>query len=399
MSAASYRILDTAHVPLYVAERPELGARLGRVISVAEAPGEGNINLVFIVRGETGSLVLKQGLPYVRIITSWPLSPDRTRHEALAYQRWSSFANHLVPDLYGFDAANYVLAMEDLSDHAMWRQALCNGDVYAEAAPAMGRLIARIAFHTSAFGVEQRELKARLAESVNPELCKIMEDLVFTEPYMEHEHNSYDPAIEPIVAALRQDPRVRDAVARLKYEYMSRAEALLHGDFHTGSVMVRNGSFRAMDTEFSYYGPIAYDLGLLWGNFLIALARARVLHRPAPVVEGIRGLLGASWRAFVEEFNALWPNRIDHTFTDGFRDRWLRGVLVDTLGFAGCEANRRVIGIGHVKDLEELEGEAKVAACGGILRASRAWIVDGERLAEADEAVAAADAAIGRQIG
>jgi len=36
--------------------------------------GDGNLNLVFVVRGKEASLIVKQALPYVRIIgDSWPL--------------------------------------------------------------------------------------------------------------------------------------------------------------------------------------------------------------------------------------------------------------------------------------------------------------------------------------
>ena len=36
--------------------------------------GDGNLNLVFIVEGATGAAVVKQALPYVRLVgDSWPL--------------------------------------------------------------------------------------------------------------------------------------------------------------------------------------------------------------------------------------------------------------------------------------------------------------------------------------
>lgn len=36
--------------------------------------GDGNINFVYIVEGPQGALVLKQGLPYIRIAPDWPLT-------------------------------------------------------------------------------------------------------------------------------------------------------------------------------------------------------------------------------------------------------------------------------------------------------------------------------------
>ena len=36
--------------------------------------GDGNINFVYIVEGPKGGLVVKQGLPYIRIAPDWPLT-------------------------------------------------------------------------------------------------------------------------------------------------------------------------------------------------------------------------------------------------------------------------------------------------------------------------------------
>ena len=43
--------------------------------------------------------------------------------------------------------------------------------------------MARIAFQTSDFGLEPEERKRAWWRSINPELCRITEDLVLTEPY------------------------------------------------------------------------------------------------------------------------------------------------------------------------------------------------------------------------
>jgi 5-methylthioribose kinase len=41
--------------------------------------------------------------------------------------------------------------------------------------------------------------------------------------------------------ALRSDVALKLAVGRLKAKFMDATEALLHGDLHTGSVMVKEG--------------------------------------------------------------------------------------------------------------------------------------------------------------
>jgi 5-methylthioribose kinase len=44
--------------------------------------GDGNLNLVFIVEGDAGSVIVKQALPYVRLVgDSWPLPLKRAFFE------------------------------------------------------------------------------------------------------------------------------------------------------------------------------------------------------------------------------------------------------------------------------------------------------------------------------
>ena len=40
--------------------------------------GDGNINFVYIVEGPAGGLVVKQGLPYIRIARDWALTQARS---------------------------------------------------------------------------------------------------------------------------------------------------------------------------------------------------------------------------------------------------------------------------------------------------------------------------------
>ena len=61
---------------------------------------------------------------------------------------------------------------------------------------------------TPVFGLEAQAVKAYMAEAVNPELCQITEDLAFTEPYIDHPHNSYAPALADVVDKLRRDERL-----------------------------------------------------------------------------------------------------------------------------------------------------------------------------------------------
>ena len=160
--------------------------------------------------------------------------------------------------------------MEDLSDHRAWRGLLNEGDRTDGVAEALGRYIAAYAIGTSPLVLDPEEHKRAIGATVNPELCRITEDLVLTEPYVDIGRNSVDPANAADAAALAGDAAMVAEMAYGRWLFMTSAEALIHGDLHTGSVMIRPGaagqpvSVKAIDPEFSFYGPLAFDIGALW---------------------------------------------------------------------------------------------------------------------------------------
>jgi len=221
-----------------------------------------------------------------------------------------------------------------------------------------------------------------LAASVSPELCKITEDVVLSEPYIEHEHNHWHEDLDDLAREFRADARLRTEVADLRHTFMTSAQALLHGDLHTGSVMVgeREGApvVRVFDPEFSFVGPIGYDLGLYWANVLVSEERARALG----TLSDHGDQLALSWAAFEAEFRRLWPTRVDTFFDDAYLDRFLRRVRTESVGFAGTEIVRRIIGFAHLTDLTTLPDP--VSASRRALLLGRELIVRREELASSE---------------
>jgi 5-methylthioribose kinase len=297
-----------------------------------------------------------------------------------------------MPIFYGVDPDRHVLAMENLMGWEIWRGKLNDAYIHTRVAGMLGEYVANMAFHTSVFALDQMEAKERTAEAINPELCRITEGLVFTEPYIEHDNNSFASELAPVVAALRSDDELRGEVGMLKYAFMTKAEALIHGDLHTGSVMVAltdegEGDARIIDPEFAFYGPVGFDLGAVFGNYLAARARAVVLNRPAEFTEWLGGLAQETWDAFEAEMRRLWATRPDVTWTDSFLEAWLAQVLEDAIGFAGCKATRRVIGLAKVSDIETLPHPEHVEAAAIVLGTARLWI----KLRSSMDSIAAAD--------
>lgn len=378
-----YRILETDDIPGYLHERghwEDLDDITVREVS------DGNINRVFLASDAAGtrSLALKQALPWVRVAgPSWPLSPDRADAEARAYEQLAKVTPDEIPGIHGYDPENYALVMEDLSDLEVLRTLLNEGAPYGpETSPQIGRLVARLSFATSDFGMSSAERKALIAVSANPELCKITEDVVLSEPYIEHEHNHWHEGVADLAAEFRADARLRTEVADLRHLFMTSAQALLHGDLHTGSIMVgeREGApvVRVFDPEFSFVGPIGFDLGLYWANALVSEERARALGTLSDHADQLR----LSWEAFEEEFRRLWETRVDTFFDDAYLDRFLARVWTESLGFAGTEIIRRIIGFAHLTDLTTLEDP--VGASRRALLIGRELIVRRGELSDVD---------------
>ncbi|SHM88758.1 S-methyl-5-thioribose kinase [Cryptosporangium aurantiacum] len=374
-------LLDVESVPAYVASVPSLAARLGTITEVQEV-GDGNLNLVFIVRDADGvGLVLKQSLPYVRTDPSWPMTRERSSREAYVLAAHQAIDPAHVPGLLFYDASQYVLALEDLSDHQVWRTVLnsrtSSSPDDALAAAALGEYIASVGFGTSVLGVGSAAHKQAVATAINPELCEITEDLVLTEPFVSHEHNVVHPSNEADVAELAGDPDVRHAAGLAKLAFMTRAESLLHGDLHTGSVFVRFGaepSVRAFDSEFGFYGPLGFDLGMLWGNYVLAAARA-VAQGQADRAASLLDLGRVTWDSFEATYRRRWPSRQDpRVYEEVVLSSILSQVWRDAVTYAGAEVARRVIGFAKVADIETLPEAQRVEAARRALRAARTLI-------------------------
>ena len=84
---SSYRILREVDLREYLAGLPAIVTQLGGAPadwSISEV-GDGNLNLVFIVKGRRDGIAVKQALPYVRLVgESWPLPLSRAHYEHMA---------------------------------------------------------------------------------------------------------------------------------------------------------------------------------------------------------------------------------------------------------------------------------------------------------------------------
>ena len=333
--------------------------------------GDGNLNLVFKILDQQGTsrVIVKQALPYVRCVgESWPLTLDRARLEAeTLIEHYKHCPQHTVHVTH-LDASLAVMVMEDLSEYKIWRGELVEGKAYPQAARQLGQYLASVLFSTSDFALHPHEKKKQVARFINTEMCEITEDLFFNDPYIEHPRNNYPQALEPLVASLREDAELRIAVAELKHRFLTHAEALLHGDIHTGSVFVTDTSLKAIDAEFGYYGPIGFDLGTAMGNLLLNYCGVPGLLAPREAAEARDQRLAeivTLWQTFCDEFltRSQQSTRDIALAVPGYAQKFLQKVWNDAIGFCGTELIRRTVGMSHVADISHIEDDMMRTDC------------------------------------
>ncbi|MER8698015.1 S-methyl-5-thioribose kinase [Mesorhizobium sp. M0207] len=345
--------------------------------------GDGNLNLVFIVEGAEGAAVVKQALPYVRLVgDSWPLPLKRSFFEYHALTRQQARAPGSVPDIYHFDEGQALIIMEYLSPHIILRRALIEGRQLPNIATDIGLFMARTLFRGSDLHMATKDRKADLALFAdNVELCDITENLVFSDPYFDAKMNRHtSPQLDGIVAELRADRDLKVEAQRMKHIFAANAETLLHGDLHSGSIMVTDTETRMIDPEFAFYGPIAFDVGMLLANFWMAFFSQRG-HEQDGSRDAMRGyLLGVTvetWSVFRAEFSHLWrtgrtgmlyqkslfEDQGDRLGAEQALDHMLQSIWTDLLGFAGVEVHRRILGLAHNADFETIADPDLRARC------------------------------------
>lgn len=363
-----------------------VGARLGGLPAVARRVGgprdawkvrevgDGNLNLVFIVEGSDGTVVVKQALPYVRLVgESWPLPLYRAFFEYHALTRQAARDPGIVPEIFFFDEAQALIVMEFLSPHVILRRKLISGEKVAGLGGVLGRFCARTAFRGSELSMPSPEKKADVGLfSGNVAIPAITESLVFTDPYYDAEMNNHTPGLEPVVSAVRSNAELKARAQRMLMKFASNTETMVHGDLHSGSIMATDRDVRIIDPEFVQYGPMGFDIGMMTANFLMAYF-SQPAHRGDDLdsyQEWILSVIAESVAAFEAEFALLWdgertgmlyPKSLfeDQGHESGpAREALLRDIWADALAICGIEMHRRVLSLAHNADFEDIEDTA-----------------------------------------
>ncbi|MFI8707751.1 S-methyl-5-thioribose kinase [Bacillus sp. NPDC077411] len=379
-----YFLMEASDVIPYVMEKLSMFEDTQRL--QCKEIGDGNLNYVFRVWDEEKgtSVIVKQAGDTARISDEFKLSTNRIRIESDVLQLEGKLAPRLVPNVYLYDDVMNCCMMEDLSDHTILRTALINHQIFPQLADDLTTFMVNTLLLTSDVVMNHKEKKELVKNYINPELCEITEDLVYSEPFTDHNKRNELFSLNEgwIREHIYGDHVLRMEVAKLKFSFMTNAQALLHGDLHTGSVFVRKDSTKVIDPEFAFYGPMGYDIGNVVANLIFAWINA-----DATMVSGVEKDVYMNWlenaiRDVIDLFSVKFLETWDVHVTDimakesGFNRWYLQSVLKDTASVTGLELIRRIVGLAKVKDIISItDEEARARAERICLQAAKSFIL------------------------
>jgi 5-methylthioribose kinase len=396
VSALTFSVIEQLSAESVALVRREIGGDPGswRLDEI----GDGNVNLIFRLSGPRGRLLVKQAVPYLRCVgESWPLSLRRNFFEFKALEAHAAVASEYLPRVFACDEASAAMVMEFLGDHIILRKGVMQGIRYPKFSDHITDYLAKTLFFTSDLFLPAAEKKQRMKVFCeNVDLCKITEDLIFTDPYRETEMNRWtSPELDALARSFATDPELKVAISELKGKFLTASEALIHGDLHTGSIMVNQEQTKVIDPEFAFYGPMGFDVGLLLANFVLAYFSQAGLGCNAPEYgDWLLQQIGEIWQKFEHKFSALWDQSLHGDYlparlvtgdsrgavVSGVRSAYLVRLFDDSLGFAATEIIRRILGLAHVADMDHISNPGTRARCEArALGAARELLVNHRR--------------------
>ena len=365
MKYQEHFLLDCDEVISYVKEKNLFSENAN--LTVKEI-GDGNINYIFKVENKIDgkSIVLKQADKLLRS-SGRPLDLTRSKIEANILRIENDLAPHFVPEIYFYDEIMCVLAMEDISEYKNLRTELIAGKIFPNFADNISEFLSRTLLLTTDLFMNKFEKKKNVKEFINPELCDISECLVFTEPYDNNKNRNIitignEEFVENI---LYKNEDLHFAILKLREKFMNYSQSLIHGDLHSGSIFINEKGIKIIDPEFSFYGPMAYDVGNVIGNLYFPLYRAKFFMEDSKKKEEFINWLEKCILdipiLFSEKCKLLWEKYSNDKLLKNkkFRDYYIENIVKDSLAYAGTEIIRRTVGDAKVLELTSLETSEK----------------------------------------
>ena len=239
----------------------------GEPIESMGRAGEGNMNVVIRIVTPRRSLILKQSRPWVEKYPQIDAPANRILSEIDFYRRIEGYESirQRVPHMMGYDQEAHILVLEDLGEANDYT------DLYDRRAPDELPLDEAINWLAKLHAIELTPTER--AQVGNRELRQLNHAHIFVIPLQSPSALSLDSicdGLEALADGVRRNPIVAGAADKLGKRYLVTGDHLLHGDFYPGSWLKTESGLRVIDPEFTFAGPVEFDLGILAAHRVLA---------------------------------------------------------------------------------------------------------------------------------
>ena len=155
---------------------------------------------------------------------------------------------------------------------------------------------------------------------------------------------------------------LKEEVGLLRNNFMNNAQALLHGDLHSGSIFINENGIKVIDPEFAFYGPMGYDIGNVIGNLFFAWAYAEIQDtKNTKFIEWITSTIEQVLDLSMTKIKELLTANVKlPLYNSIFLEKYVKSIREDSIGYAGTEIVRRTVGDSKVQEIYALEDLEKV---------------------------------------
>jgi len=363
---------------------------------------EGYVNLILRIRDRKSerSVVLKQYRLYIKG-AEMPhpdqlLSLARMKVEIEAFKLWNAICPGSVPEIYAWDEQKAVLLLEDLSHMKLARFEFARRKKFPRFAGQVGSFLGRMAFYTSDLFLNSIDKKNLVSGFMNPEYRELLERLIFNRFFSYSPEEPINPEVREDMQVFLSDEKIVLEILKLKEIYMVKAQSLIHNDFHTANIFLGPDTMKVFDGEGAFIGPSSYDLGELFGNLILSCMSLQVLDditlgEKIDYENYLLGMMEEIAHEFVRVFSQAWDEHVRPEYRQSrtYKDDYLKRILQEAAGYAGCTAFSRIYDLGMSYDFARVQ-DLHRRALGQrlVIQTARQLILDRERFEKIEDITA-----------
>ncbi|MCF6777323.1 phosphotransferase [Thiotrichales bacterium 19X7-9] len=326
----------------------QLPAKFQSEIHQISELSQGNVNQVFRLQLLNGfSLIAKYAPPFAYRYQAIAINSERNLFEADILDKFAQMKESAYPEVYYYSEKHHLMLMEDLSDCVVMRDALIKGEIFNQ---FKAQVIEMIASYANNIPEDQSPQGSNISYKEGiVELQEITRLFVFEYPFGLDYPNGVlclEENLTWVKTHIFENAHLQATRAKLQQTYYNKQEALIHGDLHTGSVMLNQQKMKAIDPEFAKIGPISFDIGMLIANLFISLLASNY-HLKNDHKQKLKFQL---W--LKDAISYIYNQSIELLANLSFDKAELK---VEIIGFCAIEIIRRTIGSAQVADFLSID--------------------------------------------